>query len=161
MPCPLVWTILNNWIALIGGRIMTTRGPNFLIAESWYVVALELEYHVERLFGARCRIVSPNDLNSALLNEGPFACILCDTGPVMDLPADLLHAIQASKIPLVFTTSCDTFLTGVPGFETVPVLGKPYHVHDLVKMINMVMRASSMPPDASSQQAQQLEQDRF
>ena len=70
MPCSLVWTILDNWIALIGGRIMTTRGPKFLIAESWYVVALELEYHVERLFGARCRIVSPNDLNSALLNEG-------------------------------------------------------------------------------------------
>ncbi|SFO43684.1 hypothetical protein SAMN04488056_10647 [Cohaesibacter marisflavi] len=131
---------------------MTTIEPNFLIVESWYVVALELQYHVERFFGGRCRIVSSNDLDAVLLGEGAFACIICDTGPVQDLPDDFLRAIQVSKIPLVFTTSCDTFLMGVPGFETVPVLGKPYQVHDLVKAITMVMRASSVPPDSSAQQ---------
>ena len=128
---------------------MTTVEPNFLIVESWYVVALELQYHVERLFGGQCRITAPNDLDSVLLSEGAFACIICDTGPVMDLPDHFLRAIQVSKIPLVFTTTCDIFLMGVPGFETVPVLGKPYQVHDLVNMINMVMRASSVPPDSS------------
>ena len=136
---------------------MTARGPDFLIVESWYVVALELEHHIERLFGSRSRIISPNRLKYVLSNDGPFACIFYDTGLMMDQSEDHLQAIKALNIPLIFTTARDSFLTGVPGFESVPVIGKPYRIHDLAKMISMVMQPSQAPLDASCLQSQPLE----
>ncbi|MCW2306612.1 hypothetical protein [Rhodobium gokarnense] len=105
------------------------------MVDSDYIVALETERLLTETFGMAVTILNPTALaehlkEHAFCGTGPrhYELVVYDTGlPESQEMNDVgeLHDVAAH---LMFTTTHDSFLGGVPGFPGIPVVGKPYDV---------------------------------
>ena len=114
---------------------MQHGSPQALVVDSDYIVALETERLLTETFGMAVTILNPTALaehlkEHAFRGNGPrrYELVVYDTGLPEGQEMNEVGELHDVAAHLMFTTTHDTFLGGVPGFPGIPVVGKPYDV---------------------------------
>jgi DNA-binding response OmpR family regulator len=115
---------------------MELNDKRVLVLEDEFLIGLELE-RIAQECGARSIDLVPtlDELMASLLSKRVWdiAILEVQARGLSSLPAASI--LRARGIHLVFTTAYDTDSGGIPGFEDVPVVGKPYGKSQIVRAV--------------------------
>lgn len=111
-----------------------------LVIDSHYLVAMEAEQVLGDAFGCAVVIGMPRDIDT-LIESGEFDVALIEVDLVLpDHGASIQRLLEAGA-GFVFASVDSRHRSGVPGFEGIPVVLKPYDDEKLVEAVGSVYAA--------------------
>lgn len=122
---------------------MELTGKRLLVLEDEYLIGLELERIAEDCGIGSVQLVTTIEELTVWIQsdaECDIAIIEVEARGLSSLPAASL--LRARGIPIVFTTAYEPERGGIPGFEGVPVVGKPYGRNQIVQAVAAVRPAA-------------------
>ncbi|AOF89080.1 hypothetical protein [Sinorhizobium sp. RAC02] len=126
--------------------------PHIVIAEHEFLIALDAEFLIKRALDCRITLLRPEQLDQ--WDEAALSGIdLC----LFDVPLDASHVrarierLIDARVPLLFTTVGGIDVSGVEGFEVIPVAKKPYDGEAIMTLIKGRLRQMPQPPEAIDQ----------
>ena len=121
--------------------------PHILIVEREFLIALDAEFLIKSAITCRVTLIRPEQLDQwkedAL--QGVDLCLL-------DVPLDASRVVPRIKrlvaegVPLLFSTVGEAHRSGVDGFESVPVVMKPFDGDTLVALVMERLPHRPQPP---------------
>lgn len=122
---------------------MELTGKRLLVLEDEYLIGLELERIAEDCGIGSVQLVTTIEDLMVWIQSGAecdIAIIEVEARGMSSLPAASL--LRARGLPIVFTTAYESERAGIPGFEGVPVVGKPYGRNQIVQAVAAVRPAA-------------------
>lgn len=105
-----------------------------LVIDAEYLVALDAEQILVDALMCEVTIATPRMCN-AIIKEKIFDVVLLDTGYTETALVARLKDVEKAGCAIVFSTFRSAFRSGVPGYEQVPVVSKPFEEKQLVAAI--------------------------
>lgn len=112
-----------------------------LAIDNEYLIAMDVGQILSDAFGCSVTVLTP-----ALFRELPgtlrFDVAVVDCGEDKDEFQSIVARLRETNVRLVFTVSDGAFLNGVPDFEDVPVVMKPFECESLENTIASIFDLS-------------------
>lgn len=121
---------------IYGGSGFTFRDfrVRLLVIDSHYLVAMEAEQVLADAFGCSVIIGMPRDVDS-LIERGDFDVALIETDLVLPEHGGRIQRLLEAGAGFVFTSVDSKHRSGVPGFEGIPVVLKPFDDEKLAEAV--------------------------
>lgn len=113
---------------------MSDEPLRVLVIDAEYLVALDAEQILVDALSCDVTIATPR-MSRAILQKQQFDVVLVDTGYGDSVLASRLATVERSGCALAFSTFSSSYRAGVPGFEQVPVVFKPFEDKQLIAAI--------------------------
>ncbi len=123
-------------MAFLGFTIREIR-VRLLVIDSHYLVAMEAEQVLGEALGCLVTIAMPRDVDT-LLMEGAFDVMLIDIDFVTEALWGRIQRLRQAGAGFVFTSVDSRHRSGVPGFQGIPVVLKPFDDERLVEVVRNV-----------------------
>ncbi|MCJ8507273.1 hypothetical protein MUU53_05030 [Rhizobium lemnae] len=127
-------------MAFLGFTIRDIR-VRLLVIDTHYLVAMEAEQVLGEAFGCCVTIAMPRDVDT-LLKEGAFDVMLIDIDFVTEVLWGRIQRLREAGAGFVFTSVDSRHRSGVPGFQGIPVMLKPFDDERLVAVVQDVYAAA-------------------
>ncbi|MDX3928257.1 MAG: hypothetical protein QHC90_20935 [Shinella sp.] len=124
--------------------------PHIVIVEGEFLIALEAEFFIKNAIESRISLVRMEQLDE-WSDEALKTATLCLLDVPLDPSAVLLRARRLADlgVSVLFTTVSEEYRHGVAGFETIPVITKPYDGDALVRTIRSLLSVDEPSRQAS------------
>jgi len=113
-----------------------------LVVDNEYLIALDVERILRDAFN--CEVVITTRAKSiSILQKERFNVVLLDTAGALETLQAEVDAVMACGANLAFSTTCDEFAQGMPGFPGMVVLLKPYRDEILISVIGSFIKPAA------------------
>ena len=113
---------------------MDTTFLRILVVEDEYLIAMDAERILSDSFACTIELSNRREFAKALASS-PYHIVVLDTGASLDeLPEEIARIVETGAA-VVLTTSDNELIEGLPGFDTIAVLAKPYDDDRLIEVV--------------------------
>ena len=108
-----------------------------LVVDGEFLVALEAEQVLADSLGLKVEIAMPR-ISASTIREGRHDIVIVDAALVLDNRRDLASALRGSDAAIIFWSFDNEHLHGLPSWDGIPVISKPFDDEILVGVVRNV-----------------------
>ncbi len=118
---------------------MNDEHPHIVIVDDEFLVALDAEAILKGSGNYRVTLARTSDFEKLAGALEEVNVFLLDLHPRNQTALSYAHHVKTRNIPMVFVSVSLEYSQGVPGFEGIPVVMKPYDVKLLAGAVEAVL----------------------